>query len=82
MNVFFHPDSIAVIGASEALTSFGARYIQALLDIGYEGTIYAVNHSGKEVLGHKIYRSILDIPARCRSSVRLGPCALRRRRPA
>ena len=62
MNVFFHPDSIAVIGASEALTSFGARYIQALLDIGYEGTIYAVNHSGKEVLGHKIYRSILDIP--------------------
>lgn len=59
---FFRPDSIAVIGASEALTSFGARYIQALLDISYGGRIHAVNRSGSEVLGLKIYRSILEIP--------------------
>ena len=31
---FFYPASIAVFGASEVLTSFGARYVQALLDIG------------------------------------------------
>jgi acetate---CoA ligase (ADP-forming) len=59
---FFHPDSVAVIGASEALTSYGTRYIQALLDFGYEGKIYAVNHSGNEVLGYKIHHSVLDIP--------------------
>lgn len=58
---FFHPGSIAVIGASEAPTSFGTRYIQALLDFSYEGSIYAVNHNGSEVLGHRIYRSVLDI---------------------
>jgi len=61
MKAFFQPDSIAVIGASEALSSFGARYILALHDIGYEGAIYAVNHSGNQVLGRKIHRSILDV---------------------
>jgi len=59
---FFHPASIAVVGASEALTSYGTRYIQALLDFGFQGKIYAVNHSGDEVLGYKIYRSVLDLP--------------------
>jgi acetate---CoA ligase (ADP-forming) len=61
LDSFFHPNSIAIIGASEALTSYGARYIQALLDFGYEGKIYAVNHSGNEVLGYKIFHSVLDI---------------------
>jgi acetate---CoA ligase (ADP-forming) len=60
---FFYPDSVAVVGASEALTAYGTRYIQALLDIGFDGKkIYAVNRSGDEVLGYKIYRSVHDIP--------------------
>jgi acyl-CoA synthetase (NDP forming) len=63
LNRFFQPESIAVVGASEALTGYGTRYIQALLDIGFDGKkIYAVNHSGNEVLGRKIYRSVLEIP--------------------
>ena len=33
---FFHPKSIAVIGASESIYSYGTRYIQALLDFGYK----------------------------------------------
>lgn len=59
---FFYPESMAIIGASESLRSYGSRYIQALLDFGYKGRLYAVNHSGNEVLGFKIYRSVLDIP--------------------
>jgi acetate---CoA ligase (ADP-forming) len=59
---FFLPKSMAIIGASEALNSYGARYIQALLDIGYKGRLYAVNYSGESVLGFRIYRSVLDIP--------------------
>src|SRR5208283_1918639 len=62
LTTFFFPDSVAVVGASEVLTGYGTRYIQALLDIGYEKKIYAVNHSGNEVLGRRIYRSVLDIP--------------------
>jgi acetate---CoA ligase (ADP-forming) len=58
----FLPKSMAIVGVSEALTSYGARYIQALLDIGFKGRLYAVNHNGDNVLGFKIYRSVLDIP--------------------
>ncbi len=62
LDYFFRPRSIAVIGGSENLLSYGARYIQALLDFGYKGKLYAVNHKGDEVLGYKIYRKLADIP--------------------
>jgi acetate---CoA ligase (ADP-forming) len=62
LDLFFYPSSVAIVGASEKLSSYGARYIQALLDFGYKGKIYAVNHTGNEVLGYKIYHSVLDIP--------------------
>ncbi len=58
---FFHPKSIAVIGASESVYSYGTRYIQALHDFGYRGKIFAVNHKGEETLGYKIHRSLLEI---------------------
>lgn len=62
LNVFFYPASIAVVGAGPALNSFGTRYVQALLDFGFKGKIFPVDRAGEEVLGHKIYRSVLDIP--------------------
>jgi acetate---CoA ligase (ADP-forming) len=62
LDLFFHPKSIAVFGASESIYSYGQRYIQALLDFGYKGKIYALNHNGEQVLGFKIYRKIADIP--------------------
>jgi len=62
LDLFFYPSSVAIVGASERLSSYGARYIQTLLDFGYKGKIYAVNHTGNEVLGYKIYHSVLDIP--------------------
>jgi acyl-CoA synthetase (NDP forming) len=62
LDLFFTPKSIAVFGASENKYSYGHRYIQAMHDYGYEGRLYAVNHKGQEVLGHKIYRRISDIP--------------------
>jgi acyl-CoA synthetase (NDP forming) len=58
---FFHPKSIAVIGASESIYSYGTRYIQALLDFGYRGKIFAVNHKGEKTLGIKIHRSLDEI---------------------
>jgi acyl-CoA synthetase (NDP forming) len=62
LDLFFHPKSIAVFGASENMFSYGHRYVQALHDFGYKGTIYAINNKGEEVLGHKIYRSLAEIP--------------------
>jgi len=64
IDLFFLPRSIAVLGASENLSSFGTRYLQALTNFGYKGRIFAVNRSGNVVLGHDIYRSVLDLPER------------------
>jgi acyl-CoA synthetase (NDP forming) len=82
MNLFFYPRSIAVLGASENLSSFGTRYLQALTNFGYKGRIFAVNRSGNVVLGHDIYRSVLDLPDRVDLAVisvpaRFAPDALR-----
>ena len=62
LDLFFTPKSIAVFGASENKYSYGHRYIQAMHDYGYKGKLYAINRKGDEVLGHKIYRNLADIP--------------------
>jgi acyl-CoA synthetase (NDP forming) len=62
LDLFFQPKTIAVFGASESIYSYGQRYIQALLDYGYRGKLYAINHNGEQVLGHKIYRNVKEIP--------------------
>jgi acyl-CoA synthetase (NDP forming) len=62
LDLFFQPRTIAVFGASENIYSYGQRYIQAMLDFGYKGKMYAINHNGEEVLGHKIYRKISELP--------------------
>jgi acetyltransferase len=62
LHKFFHPKSIAVLGASVNETSFGNRYLNALLQFGYKGSLYPVNQSGDSVLGLKAYSRVLDIP--------------------
>jgi acyl-CoA synthetase (NDP forming) len=73
---------MAVLGASENLSSFGTRYLLALINFGYRGRIFAVNRSGNGVLGHSIYRSVLDLPEKVDLAVisvpaRFAPDALR-----
>ncbi|MGD9160926.1 MAG: acetate--CoA ligase family protein [Desulfobacteraceae bacterium] len=62
LNYFFKPESIVIVGASDVAESFGTRYLQAMIDIGFKGRLYAVHHKGDETLGLKIYRSVMDIP--------------------
>ena len=57
----FKPKTIAVFGASENIYSYGTRFIQAQLDFGYKGKIYAINPKGEKCLGLKIYRGLDDI---------------------
>ncbi len=54
-----HPQSIAVVGASES--GRGAGFITPLLELGYKGKIYPVNPGYSEVLGIKTYPSLRDI---------------------
>ncbi|MFC1495358.1 acetate--CoA ligase family protein [Thermodesulfobacteriota bacterium] len=62
LDIFFKPGSMVIVGASEALGTFGTRYLTALIDFGFKGRLYAVNHKGDETLGLKIYRNVSDIP--------------------
>ena len=57
----FTPDSVAVIGASNVLGSWGRGIMKRLLDSGIRD-VYPVNPSLSEVLGVKAYHSVVDIP--------------------
>jgi acetyltransferase len=56
------PKGVAVIGASTTPGKIGHTVVKNLVESGYEGGIYPVNPSAEEILGLKVYKSILDIP--------------------
>ncbi len=56
------PKSIAVIGASNTPGKIGHTVVKNIIDSGYKGGIYPVNPSAEEILGLKVYKSVLDIP--------------------
>jgi len=57
----FKPRAVAVIGATNNWGKWGFSTWNSLLD-GYEGRMYPVNNRDKEVLGHRAYSRISDIP--------------------
>ena len=61
LDYIFNPHSVAVIGASNKLGTWGFGVMTRLL--GYpERKIYPVNPNSSEILGVKAYRKIADIP--------------------
>ena len=57
-----HPQSVAVVGASDNPRSWGYSYTHHLVDYGFRGKIYPVNPNYSEILGIKAYPSLGDIP--------------------
>src|SRR5438105_14348709 len=68
------PDSVAIIGAA-ADSSLRGRLTKQLIEHGYDGRIYPVTRSRKEVLGHKAYAAVADIPEAADLAVILVPAA-------
>ena len=62
LDAIFFPRNLAVIGASASEDAWGSRFLKALIDFGFKGTLYPVNPSGGEVFGLKIYPTVGDIP--------------------
>ncbi len=54
--------SVAVVGASVKDGSLGRQMMIELLRGGYDGAIYPVNPGYEDVLGHKCYPAIGDVP--------------------
>lgn len=57
----FKPRSIAFIGASNTMHKWGFQIFHNLLMGKFQGKIYPVNPSEKEIVGYRAYPSVLDI---------------------
>jgi acetyltransferase len=59
---FFHPRSIAIVGASDDRRKVGGRPLALLLDRGYAGKVFPVNPRYQEIAGTPCYPTVLDVP--------------------
>lgn len=73
MEKIFYPESVVVVGVSESEDNLGKDIIANLVNFGYIGEIYAVGPKGGNIMGHKIYMSVLDLPAAADLAVILTP---------
>lgn len=73
LDVFFSPENVAVIGATETPGSVGRTVLWNLISTPFGGTVYPVNPKRPSVLGIKAYPSIRDVPARIDLAVIITP---------
>ncbi len=58
---FFNPRSVAVIGASRNPAKIGHVIMKNMVDGGFKGRVFPINPEAREILGYKVYNSILGI---------------------
>jgi acetyltransferase len=63
LQFFFHPKSIAVIGASNRPQSVGATVLRNIMHAGFEGVIYPVNPKYDSLDGLQAYPDIASLPS-------------------
>lgn len=73
VKVFFEPDSVAIVGASNAPGKFGYFLIKNLMDLGFKGRIYPVNPNLETTLGLKAFPKVNSIPCEVDLSVIVVP---------
>lgn len=59
---FFHPRTIAFVGASREQASIGYRLLESLQRSHFPGSIFPVNPHTTEIAGLRTYPSLLNIP--------------------
>jgi acetyltransferase len=62
LEVFFSPQTVAVVGATEKQGSVGRTILWNLLTSPFGGTVYPVNPKRPNVLGVKAYPSVKELP--------------------
>jgi len=61
LDLFFHPESVAVVGASRTMRSPNFFLVSNLVNLGFPGEIYPVNPNAKEIMGLKTYPNLKSI---------------------
>ncbi len=59
---FFHPASVAIIGASRRQDTIGQLLVRNLVTADFTGRVYVVNPSATAVSGMPAYKSVNEIP--------------------
>ncbi|MBC7926898.1 MAG: CoA-binding protein, partial [Bryobacteraceae bacterium] len=63
LEAFLHPESVALVGASDAAGKVGQIVMQNLLASPFAGVIYPVNATRDTISGHKAYKSLAELPS-------------------
>ncbi len=58
----FAPHSIAIFGASDKTTAVSWRIMTSLQRLGFPGEVYPINPQRRDILGHRCYASLDDVP--------------------
>ncbi len=76
LNVFFHPKSVAIIGATERAGSPGQALTRNLLArVGREFEVFPINPSHNTIAGHPACHRIGDVPAPVDLAIIVTPAA-------
>jgi acetyltransferase len=75
LEYFYHPKSIAIVGASGNPRKPGGRPLAALLKRGYAGKIYPVNPRYPEIAGVRCYPTLSEIPGEVDMAIISVPAA-------
>ena len=62
LDVFFKPESVAIVGASPKREKLGYAVIENLIRMKYPGKIYPVNPNYSEIQGLKAYPNAKELP--------------------
>lgn len=62
LEYLFRPKSIAIIGSSPTPGKVGYTVLKNIIDSKYDGSIFPIHPNAKEILGLKVYKSVLDVP--------------------
>jgi len=62
LNEIFHPQSIAIVGASGSIKSFGYQFLCYLIEARYKGKIYPVTPNKSCLMGLKAYKTLSEVP--------------------
>jgi acetyl coenzyme A synthetase (ADP forming)-like protein len=69
MKRIMQPNAVAVIGASSENGKIGNSVMKNLINGGYKGKIYPIHPKDPEILGHKAYKSVKDVPGEIDTAV-------------
>ena len=76
LGVFFHPSSIAVVGASESAGKLGHEILKNLVEGGFPGALYPINPKSERILGLTCFKNVKDVPDNVDLTVLIIPARL------